>query len=897
MSEREPVRLILSHDNADFDAVAAMLAAHKLDPAARPVLPARVNRNVGDFLNLYRSALPFIARDDLRRGGNVEHVTVVDTQSFSTVRGMRPDTPVHFIDHHPLTRDLAAHQQFSGEPVGAATTLLAEQLQARQIALAPLEATLLMLGVYEDTGALVYGTTTPRDIRCAAWLLEAGADLDVVRDFLQHRLSPEQHDLYDRLLEGVEAHDIGGHAVVVARARVPEPVEEIATLAHKLRELFDPAAIFVLVQFNGDIQLVARSTTDAIDVSQIALRFGGGGHGRAAAALIRQRALDTVHRAILDALPEIVSASVRVEDLMSMGVQTIRADEHIKAAADRMRRLGHEGFPVVAGEAARSSGELVGLLTRSAVDRALSHGLGGDPVRTIMDAGQVTVRPRDSIELLQQRMMRSGWGQVPVVDDAGALLGIVTRTDLIKRWGQRADTARRAAILERMADALTPALWTLLQRIAAQAQQMGMGLYMVGGFVRDLLLDRPNMDIDLVVEGDALALADALRAAYGGARRSHAQFGTAKWLLTGAVAAAFDLGGADSTPENGGTAWPDGWPDFIDFATARREFYEQPTALPTVERGSIKPDLGRRDFTINTLAIRLAPEPMGDLLDFFGGEQDLRDGVIKVLHSLSFVDDPTRMLRAVRLEQRLGFAIEPRTEELIQGALGLLPRVSGDRIRHELALILAEPEPLDALARLEALGILAALHPDLHINAPFRRAVRALRTARKQPPWPTLRDFDDWMLTSFALLTSHLDAAELEDLGHRLQFSRENLTHLHAARTALDRLPTLAQTPPPSAVVALLDDLDEVGWLAAWALAGEHAPAARPLIERFAREWRFVKPTLNGRDIQRLTGLKPGPAYRELLLALRDAWLDGAVQTPDAEEALLHHLVETLEKD
>jgi tRNA nucleotidyltransferase (CCA-adding enzyme) len=870
----KPLKLILTHDNADFDAVASLFAVHRLDPEALAVLPCRVNQNVEHFLNLYGSALPFVPRDDLRRGATVEHVTVVDTQSFSTARGMRPDTPIHFIDHHPLARELTENQQFTGDTVGAVTTLLVERIHACGICIEPLEATLLLLGIYEDTGSLIYGTTTARDIRCAAWLVECGAKLDVVREFIQHPLSPEQRALYETLLENTETHLVNGHVVVLAKAKILQPVDEIATLAHKLRELYEPGAVFVLVQLDGDIQLVARGTSDAVDVSTIAKRFGGGGHGRAAAALIRDRALADVREEILSVLPEVVVASISVKSLMSMGVQTVRATEQVKFAYDRMRRIGHEGFPVVDG------GQVVGLLTRRDVDRAMSHGMGHQMIRRIMEAGQVTVKPSDSIEVLQQRMMRSGWGQIPVVDDAGKLIGIVTRTDLIKRWGQRADETRRDDIIQRMRAVISPGMWLLLEAIAREAQSRRIGVYVVGGFVRDMLLNVPNHhDIDLVVEGDAIELVRVIQQTCGGDMRSHAQFGTAKWLLDESVARALNVDFSEA-----------GWPASIDFVSARTEFYEEPSALPTVQRSSIKSDLGRRDFTINTLAIRLSPEPLGELLDFYGGEQDLRDGVIRVLHSLSFVDDATRMLRAVRLEQRLGFDIEPRTEELIRGALSLLDRVSGDRIRHELRLILSEEQPLRILVRLEQLGILGALHPDLRVDDWLRAAFCAVQEARQHHPWPSLADFDNWMLTTFALLTSRLPEAKLEQLGRRLQFSRPYLDHLHDARTAISFLPDLSYEQLPSVVVRLLEPLGEVGWLTVWAVAPN--ALAREQITRFAREWRFVKPTVGGHDIQAMTGLKPGPIYGVLLGRLRQAWLDGEIVTAEEEKARLLQLVE-----
>lgn len=865
------MNLILTHDNADFDAVASLWAAHRLASGAVPVLPRRVNRNVERFLNLYADVFAFVQPDDLKRGQPVEHVTVVDTQGFSTVRGMHPDTPLLFIDHHPLTRELAAYQQFSGDLVGATTTLLVEQLHAQNTGLEPLEATLLMLGIYEDTGSLLYGTTTPRDIRCAAWLLELGVNLDAVRDFLQHPLVPEQRALYEALVEDAETHTVNGHAVVIACAQTRTPVDEIATLAHKLRELYDPSAIFVLVALDGDIQLVGRGTTDDIDVSRVAIHFGGGGHSRAAAALIRARSLPDVRDDLLGLLPQVVTASVRVSALMSSGALTIDAGERVDNAAARMQRTGYEGFPVL------ERGRLAGLLTRRAVDRAMSHGMGRQAVRHIMDAGQITVRAEDSIEVLQQRMMRSGWGQIPVVDERDKLIGIVTRTDLIKMWGRHPDDQRRTEIVRKLRQALPGGLWTLVQVIARQAQAQHVGLYVVGGFVRDLLLGQPNADIDFVVEGDAIDLVRSIQGAYGGDMRSHAQFGTAKWMLNEAVAAHLDV-----DPHSAG------WPASVDFVSARMEFYAEPTALPTVQRSSIKPDLYRRDFTINTLAIRLAPEPFGDLLDFYGGEQDLRDGTIRVLHSLSFVDDPTRMLRAVRLEQRLSFKIEVRTAELIRGALPLLDRVSGDRIRHELALILAEAEPLRPLARLERLGILGQIHPDLVIDDWVRAAFYALRYARERPPWPSLAAFDNWMLTAVALLAGRLPQPDLEQLGRRLMFRRLYLNHMQDARTAISRLPALSDPLPPSAVVALLEPLDEVGWLAAWAAAP--TAQARRAIECFAREWRAVKPGIDGRGVQALTGLKPGPVYGPILRRLRQAWLDGEIDNAEAERELLRQL-------
>ncbi len=868
------MKLILTHENADFDAVAAQLAAHKLDPMALPVLPRRLNYNVRDFMHLYRSVMPHVLATDLPRG-SVESVTVVDTQSVLTVKGMRPKTPAHIIDHHPLGESLPEHHSFWGDQVGATTTLLVEQIQDSGIELTPIEATLLTLGIYEDTGSLLYGTTTARDVFASAWLIAHGGDLDVVRRFLQHPLNEEQRELYDLLLTNVQVRDIHGHAVAITKALVPDNIDQVSTVAHKLRELLEPSALFMLVQMGSRLQIVARSTVDEVDVGRIAEALGGGGHARAAAALIESADLEAVYARLFDLLDDLVEPSVTVAELMSVGgVRTVPVDAPIQRIAEEMRRSGHEGYPVVDGA------ELVGLLTRHGVDRAMTHRMGTQPVSRIMEVGRVVVRPSDSIRFLQQEMMRSGWGQIPVVNDEGNLIGIVTRTDLINRWGQPSNgEARRREIVKRIEAAFAPALLRLIHAVSKLAQEMELGLFFVGGFVRDLLLSRTNTDIDLVVEGDAISLVRALVERYGGTMRKHLQFGTATWILDEQVEQLF----GDSSD----------WPDTLDFVTARTEFYTRPTALPTVSEGSIKLDLHRRDFSINTLAIRLSPEPFGQLLDCWGGERDLQHGLIRVLHSLSFVDDPTRILRAARFEQRFGFRIEERTLGQIERALPLLDRVSGPRLRHEIELILVEERPELTLLRLQSMGMLSYLSPNFQIDDWLCAAFEAVRHARQSPPWTDLNIDPDkrngWTLVLFAIMCSRLPYDEAVRVARRLQVKRKTLDEVtNAVRSYAHRIPEIIEWTLPSMVVGNLEGLTDTGLVAAWAIAPSHP--ARSQIVRYVMEWRNVRQTITGDDL-RAMGMNPSPAYGRLLGRLRNAWLDGEVACAAEERNLAERLI------
>ncbi len=854
------MEIIATHENTDFDALASLLAASKLYPRATPVLPRRLNRNVQDFVTLYWEQLPFWHAEDLPRRP-ITRLILVDTQTVPTLKGMGKNTKMEIIDHHPRSADLPEDVVFSSADTGATTTLLVEQVSQALVPISPIEATLLLLGIYEDTGSLSYLTTTARDARAAAWLLDRRANLEVVNRYLRYPLTERQRNLYDQLLQNSETMEFGGQVVAIATATVPEHVEEISTLAHKLRDLLDPDALFVIVQMGEHVQIVARSTSEAINVADATAFFGGGGHSRAAAALVRGRTAAEVKETLVAYLKERVMPAVTVGEIMSFGVHTVGPDTTIAEAADLMTRYGHEGFPVV------ERGKVIGILTRREVDRALHHGLGGAPARLYMVAGDVTVSPTDPVEKLRQVMVEHRVGQVPVVRD-GEVIGIVTRTDLLKLWAVPPNP-RRAEIANKLAQTLPPALLRLIQEVGREAAEMQASAYLVGGFVRDLLLGIPNFDIDFVVEGDAIRLARRLARRIGGKVRVHTQFKTANWLLEGV---------------------PNGPPEFpgnIDFATARTEFYEEPTVLPKVERSSIKLDLHRRDFTINTLAIRVDPEHFGELLDFYGGEADLNHKLIRVLHSLSFVEDPTRMLRAARFETRMGFYMEPRTEELLRNAVDLLDKVSGPRILHELLLILEERAPEDILARLQELGILRHLSPSLVCDSWLRERFRRLR--EQEPPWGERPARDALRDAYLALLTARLPERELAAFVERFRLRRQLAELLTATAQLLANERQLARREmKPSEICRLLDaapvDAVKLLWYAA------SADVVQERVADYILRLRHVRPEITGHDLKAM-GLSPGPLYKNILAAVLAARLDGEVSSREEEKALVQRML------
>jgi tRNA nucleotidyltransferase (CCA-adding enzyme) len=863
------MQIILTHEQADFDALAAMLGAYLLFERAMPTLPRRMNRNVRAFLTLYGAELPFVDPRDLPNQA-VERVILVDTQAMVSIRGMSAETQVDVIDHHPLREGLPANWTVTTQSTGATTSIFVEELHEHDIPLNPVYATLLLLGIYEDTGSLTYGQTTARDLRAAALLLEQGASLQIAADYLNHPLSQAQQALFDRLRASVEYIQVHGHTIVIATGHAQELDEEFSSITHRLRDLLDPEAIFVLVSSHGGVQMIARSNSENIDVAAIVTRFGGGGHERAAAGLVRGKDVESLRLELIELLPEIVRPAVTVAQIMSRGPQVLAPDTPVDEAARRMSRYGYEGYPVV------QEGKIVGLLTRRAVDRAMSHNYA-KPISSLMETGEYSVNPADSLEHLQRLVAATGWGQMPVVDPkSGAVVGIVTRTDLLKTLAPGPKPTGKVSLVSKLESVMPADRLALLKIIAEVSREQHAALYVVGGFVRDLLLERPSLDFDLVVEGDAIALARQLATRYGGRVTGHSRFGTAKWHLDDRAVA-----GSKSNISMSGL-------QSVDLVSARTEFYTHPSALPTVERGSIKLDLHRRDFTINTLALRLDGTHYGELHDYWGGLDDLRTGLVRVLHSLSFVDDPTRILRAVRFEQRFAFCIEERTMQLLLEARSLIERLSGDRIRHELNNILDIPFAALIFSRLDALGLLAAIHPALGWDDWMYSHIEALQNLEIGAEWGVTGELQILRRNlGYILWMIQLLPEQAESVTKRLKLPAQLSSVIHATCSVWHDRHKLALSTPGQAVARL----EGVPALARFALYCATSDAQlKQVLYSYITEWQHIHPTIDGRKLREL-GIAPGPVYRRLLSELRTAWLDGRVSDPKQEMAFLQEIL------
>lgn len=865
------MEVITTHINADFDSLASMLAAKKLYPRAVLVFPGSTEKNLRDFFlqsTFYVFQTERMKNVDLKA---VKRLILVDTRQpgrigkFGEV-ARRPGVELHIFDHHPPSGEDLHGTVEQVREVGATVTILARILQEKEIPLTPEEATILAVGLYEDTGSFTFSSTTPEDLQTAAFLLERGANLNIVSSLITRELTADQISLLNELVQSTTRHLVRGIEIVVARASSDKYVGDFALLVHKLKDMENINVLFALARMEDRVYLVARSRIEEVNVGEIAAAFGGGGHATAAAATLRDMDLPEAEKKLLDYLGKRIQPLRLARELMSYPVKTVQMQETIEHAGELLTRYNINVLPVL------DDGRVAGLITRQVIEKAAFHGFKDSPVGDYMTTEFAVVTPQTPLTKIQDLVVANNQRFLPVLEK-GKLAGAITRTDLLRWLSARSNQLtpslaesdffaaepRKRAILKIMEERLPPAVMQLLKNIGRKAGGMGLQAYAVGGFVRDLLLRNENFDIDVVVEGDGIRLARALAEEGKGELRVHRRFGTATLRLS------------------------DGYR--LDLATARLEYYEHPGALPQVEHSSIKLDLYRRDFTVNALAIHLHPDHFGELIDFFGGQKDLKERVIRVLHNLSFVEDPTRVFRALRFEQRIGFQIARQTHMLMENAarMELFGRLSGKRLFRELMLCLSEEKPLPVLKRLRDYGLLSIFHPGLRIDRSFEIRFqrlegvvswyRLLFTGEKFEPW----------LVGFLGLTDGMTEKEVETLLDRFALLEKfRTTFLLRRRTALQVACRLSSSPAPgrSDIFFLLDPLPTEFLLYAMGRAEEEG--VKKAISLYFTELKRARVTLAGKDLKKM-GFIPGPIYTEILHALLRGRLEGKISSRQEE--------------
>ena len=869
MKHGSGITVAVGHANPDFDAYAATVAVTKLFPGAKGVFLGTQNANVREFHTLHQDFLDFVDLKGLDLG-SIERLVMVDTRDAGRIGELgavaaHESVELVLYDHHPAMAGDVTRGEDRSEPLGATTSILVREIRERGIALTPLEASLMLLGIHEDTGSLTYPGTTSYDADAVAFLMASGADMEVVNRFLVRPLTVEQRSLLDRLVAALEVWDVHGQKVAVGLAELDRYVDSASVVTHYLVEDLGYRVACAVVAMPDRVHVVGRSRLSEVDIGAVLGRLGGGGHAQAASAALRDVSLKEAAARLREALEAEIRPPLVARDVASAPVRTVVPETSMREAGELMLRWGHGALPVLDGR------KVVGLVTRKDVDKAVRHGLAHAPVKGFMARDIVTAAPDMELAELERLLTQENIGRVPVLQ-RGRLVGIVTRKDVLRaEHGDayldrglpqaRGDATKR--FLESV-DALLPAdIGDALRTLGAIAQERGLRAHVVGGFVRDMLLGRPNLDVDVVVEGDGIAFADEAARRMGGRVKAHMRFGTAVLVLSRTL--------------------------HLDVTSARTEYYKRPGALPTVERSSLRQDLLRRDFSVNAMAACVDPGCFGAIADPFGGLRDLQRGAIRALHSLSFVEDPTRVMRAARFETRFGFRMEPSTAELARHAveMGLLSDISGARVRGELFAVLEEEPALPALRRLDELGALSELLPASAQPGRVLGEIEAVElalasgvTAGRAP-----RRVD-------ALLTTMAASATGRDSEKWVRWLRLGREHGGAPVEAATRARAVTRALKDrrgmrdSRLHALLAPLRPETALYISATGDE---LVRERVTRYADVLSKVRPAVSGADLVAM-GLEPSPAFAGILARALADRLDGKAVGREAELANLRRL-------
>ena len=893
----EAPTVITTHQNADFDALAAVVGASLLYPEGRIVFSGSLNPNVREFVSLHGESLPIVNLRLLDQT-KIRQLIIVDTADTERVGDLgrlcgKPRVEVVIFDHHesenPERPPFVKGENWVLSHDGAQATSMLYLLRERGVEVPRLAATIFALGIHEDTGSLTYPRTTIRDVEMLAASMRLGASQALIERYLHSALTGDQRVVLMEMVDLVRLERVRGLDIHTVALEVPGYVDGLSIIAHKLMELINAEVLLQAVGMEDRVFVTARSRAGSVDVGALLSSIEGGGHAQAASAVVRGRTPQATIEGLLAQLSQSNLGARTAGEIMSRPVRLIDADTPVTDALVTAQRYGHSGICV------REEGRVVGIVARRDLDKALRHGLGHAPVKGVMTRNIAFAKASTTVDELRRMMVAGNAGRVPVVTDeaydaavrdnsakVGDLVGIVTRTDVLAayqgRWEQEQAEVAAPQFYTMQALAEHPFFGRLFRACSALSEDFA-GVYLVGGFVRDLLLDQPNADVDIAVEGDGIEFASRLAAELGGRVRAHRKFKTAVVLLAPEV-----LGEVPAWVRTYGE------PFHVDVATTRTEFYDHPAALPRVEHASIRQDLFRRDFTINAMAISLTGEDFGTVIDFFGGFRDVRDGVIRVLHNLSFIEDPTRIFRAVRYENRYGFRMDEQTKSFAKGCVDmhLVGDLSSVRLRDELVALLGEEDIEWTLGRLFELGVAREVHPKLATGTKTVALVKKLDSLVAEMG---LQDeVVPWRLR-LAAVTRNMAHDELYVWLDRLKLRGADSQAVTAA-VVLGPLLASRMAKPEMRDWDVYRALRSIPLEAVvFGLAGIEPGAVEGRLRRYLVDIRHRTLTVKGDDLLAM-GMKKGPAVGRILERLKELRVEGVVKGRTAELEAARPMVE-----
>ncbi len=839
------MKVATCHLNTDFDALSSLTAASILFDAEL-FFPGSSEKSVTAYykkniLGRYRSFRP------RQNNQQIDTLIMVDFSDMNRVHRtvknrLTKDTKIFIYDHHINSDNISQQATIHYKNYGSNTTQMAYEIKAKGIKITKYDATNLIIGIYVDTGSFKYQGTTPIDLEMAAWLLSCGADLGTIEKTLTRELEYDQVSILNQFLINEKVIHIGNSKIAVSYATSDEYISDISIVVSKFLIISDLTAAICTARLRSKVYIIIRSRNSSIVNARAAARlFGGGGHSYAASATSDMTLAD-VNLKLIKWVKKIKLKSFEAQQLMSTNLVTVSINSTISDTKDIMAKYAINSIPVI------DDSKIVGILTRSLIERAIFHRLSSESVRKWMVTEFKSVAADAPFEIIRKIMIEGGQRFLPVVK-RDRLIGAITRTDLLSvlytmPGSDKTMEKNMSTVLRHRLDKKLIKKMEVLGKIA---EQMGYSAYLVGGIVRDVIMGNQISDIDMVIIGDGIAFARKAADILNTKVSVHEQFMTAVLKTNGFK---------------------------IDIATARNEYYNKPGALPTVAKGSLVRDLKRRDFTINSLAVTLSPNRFGILVDYFGGLADIKSKKIRVLHNMSFVEDPTRIFRAIRFAVRYKFQIGGQTERLMKNVveLDIMKDLKASRIMPELNLIFNEKHPSLTLSRLTEMGVWQAISANINSSEDAIARGESIVAAYNL----IFRKKIDKTAFYLFLIGLFLDEKDLKITFIRIgavNFIRKNL-HIRKMRNSI--LKTLITCNKSEAYRKLSSlSIEAIMSLAAFTRSIKIRDKIMELIRHI-----FERPLLTGKDLIKL-GFKEGRSIGKLLRKVEDMQIDGTINGYD----------------
>lgn len=754
-------KIIVTHKNTDFDALASVMAAKLLHPEFTPILGHIHTKRVEEFIRIHKDFLNFTSpkRVDWDK---VKEVIMVDFHELSRGEGLENIKDKDLIkwsiyDHHP-EQEMQVKPFFQDiQEIGSTSTILCKYLIEKNIIPNFLTSTIISLGIYSDTGRFTYPNTKPQDLEMASWLLKNGSDLNIVSEYTTLTLQENHLDLSNNLMANSEIINYGTLKVLLSYYVSENYVHDLSLISYKLSEYYSVDSIILIVKMQKWTYIIARSGSSNFNLLEILKDYHPKGHYQAAFTKLKDANIEDIVINLKHKLNSYNFSNIYAKDIMTSPVRTINKNMEINKANELLLRYGHNGFIVI-----DNNKDVVGILSRRDIDKALHHNMKNSLVKDFMSTNIVSIDENTEFNKIEDLMINKNIGRFPVLKD-GNLIGIVTRTDILKTLYSKeiksniyskSEPVSNINLREKMKSYFTEEQFDFLNIASREADKLGYRIFLVGGGVRDLILNnKKDIDIDIVVEinqnKDATEFAKYLSQLLNCKLVIHDKYGTAKLKLPFIT---------------------------IDIATSRTEFYEFSASNPSVDFSTIKQDLYRRDFTINALAIYLNSNNFGQILDFFNGYDDIQNKNLKILHNFSFVEDPNRIFRLVRFSSKLSFNIDNETKQIAINTmnLGRFDCFINDRIKNEIKLIFSNKyNPVENIKRLDNLNSLRFFSKDIkykNIEKKLKRLYKYTNLFKKLYPDIHLKE---WIIYLMIIFNEIKNDEEYEKIISLFRFEKE----------------------------------------------------------------------------------------------------------------------------